>query len=206
MDLLEHMPPKFLVLVKHGSPVLDPATPAREWALSARGESEALRVAEHLRAYEPIDLVSSPEPKARRTAELIAGVLRTRNRVADDLREIDRRVLPSAEPAEHREMNWPIFSEPDRAVLGSESANTALLRYQSAIQAEIDRCESDYVVAVSHGTVMALLVARHNAVDAFRFWANLQCGDVVILTIPLFRLAGAAESSQKLIGMGTEES
>jgi broad specificity phosphatase PhoE len=182
------MTPKLLVLVKHGSPVLDPAAPAREWVLSGHGETEALHVAEQLRAYHPLDLVSSPEPKARRTAELIATVLRTRSRVVDDLREIDRRVLPIMEPEWHREMNRPIFSEPDRAVLGSESANTALLRYQAAIHAEIDGCESPHLVVVSHGTVMALLVARHNAVDAFRFWADLQCGSAVTLTLPLLRL------------------
>jgi broad specificity phosphatase PhoE len=191
------MPPKLLVLVKHGSPVLDPATPAREWALSGQGEIEALHVAEQLRAYEPIDLVSSPEPKARRTAELIAAVLGTHNRVVDDLREVDRRVLPIMEPARHREMNRAIFSEPDRAVLGSESANSALIRYQSAIQAESDRCESAHLVVVSHGTVMALFVARHHGVDAFRFWADLKCGDVVTLTLPWFRLAGAASISSK---------
>jgi broad specificity phosphatase PhoE len=186
------MPPKLLVLVKHGSPVLDPATPAREWTLSGRGEIEALHVAEQLREYEPFGLVSSPSPKARRTAQLIAAVRRTQNRVVDDLREIDRRVLPIMEPAAHREMNRPIFSEPDRAVLGSESANIALIRYQSAIQTEIDRCESPNLVAVSHGTVMALLVARYNAVDGFRFWADLQCGDLFTLTVPLFRLSGAS--------------
>ena len=195
LGLLEDMPPKLLVLVKHGSPVLDPATPAREWALSGQGEIEALQVAEQLRTYEPFDLVSSPEPKARSTAELIAAASRTHNHVVDDLREIDRRVLPIMEPAGHREMNRPIFSEPDRAVLGSESANTALIRYQSSIQAVIDRCESAHLVVVSHGTVMTLLVARYNAVDAFRFWAELQCGHAVTLTVPLFRLVGAASIS-----------
>jgi broad specificity phosphatase PhoE len=190
MVLLEDMPPKLLVLVKHGSPVLSPATPAREWALSGQGEIEALHVAKQLRAYEPFGLVSSPEPKARSTAELIAAQSGTRNRVVDNLREIDRRILPIMEPAGHREMNRSIFSEPDRAILGSESANAALARYQSAIQTEIDRCESAHLVVVSHGTVMALLVARHNAVDAFRFWVDLQCGDAVTLTVPLFRLVG----------------
>jgi broad specificity phosphatase PhoE len=184
------MPPTLLVLVKHGSPVLSPATPAREWALSSQGELEALHVAIQLRPYEPFDLVSSPEPKARSTAELIAAQSGTHNRVVDNLREIDRRILPIWEPADHREMNRPIFSEPDRAILGSESANAALIRYQSAIQAEIDRCESAHLVVVSHGTVMALLVARHNEVDAFRFWADLQCGNAVILTVPSFRLVG----------------
>jgi broad specificity phosphatase PhoE len=185
------MPPKLLVLVKHGSPVLDPVTPAREWALSGQGEIEALHVAEQLLAYEPFDLVSSPELKARSTAQLIAAARGTHCRVVEDLREIDRRAVPIMEPAGHREMNRSIFSQPDRAVLGSESANTALLRYQSAIQAEIDRCESAHLVVVSHGTVMALLVARHNTVDAFRFWANLQCGNAVTLAVPLFRLVGA---------------
>jgi hypothetical protein len=115
---------RLLVLVKHGFPILDSATPAREWSLSPRGETEALLLAEELRPYKPVHLVSSSEPKARRTAELVAAILRTPNRVVDDLREIDRPALPIMEPTTaHRELNRPILSQPNRAVLGSESAN-----------------------------------------------------------------------------------
>lgn len=181
---------RHLVLVKHGSPTLDSETPAREWSLSLRGESEALLLAEQLRTFEPFHLVSSPETKARGTAELIAAVLSTPSRIVDGLREIDRPVLPIMEPAAHRELNRPIFSDPNRAVLGSESANAAVDRFEAAIQGELDRSVPANLVAVSHGTVMALLVAKYNPVDGFRFWCDFACGELITLAIPSFRRVG----------------
>lgn len=182
------MTTRLLVLVKHGSPIPDPTTPPREWSLSPRGEAEALLLAEELRPYEPFQLVSSSEPKARRTAELVAAVLRTPNRIADDLREIDRPALPIMEPAAHRELNRPIFSESSRAVLGFESADAAVDRFHAAIQGEVDRCMPGNLVVISHGTVIALFVARHNPVDGFQFWSGFECGKFVTLALPSFEL------------------
>lgn len=182
------MATRLLVLVKHGFPILDPATPAREWSLSPRGETQALLLAEELRPYEPFQLVSSSEPKARGTAELVASVLRTPNRVVDDLREIDRPALPIMEPTAHRALNRPIFSERNRAVLGFESADAAMDRFQAAIQGETDRCIPANLVAICHGTVIALFVAQHNPVDGFRFWSGFECGKYVALALPSFQL------------------
>jgi broad specificity phosphatase PhoE len=182
---------RFVVLAKHGSPALDPTTPAREWALSTRGESEALLLADKLRPYAPFQLVSSCEPKARRTADLVAEALQTTIRVVDDLREIDRPVLPIMEPARHRELNRPLFREPDRAVFGSETANAALCRFQAAILIEANRCAPASLVAISHGTVIALLVAMHNSVDGFELWSEFGCGEFVVLEMPSFRLVAS---------------
>jgi broad specificity phosphatase PhoE len=179
---------QLVVLAKHGTPGLDHTAPAREWALSRRGEADALLLADRLKPYAPFQLVSSCEPKARRTAELVAAALQMTLRVVDDLREIDRPVLPIMEPARHRAVNRPIFVDPDRAVLGSESASAAANRFMVAILLEAERCAPAHLVAISHGTVIALLVALHNAVDGFHFWSEFGCGEFVVLEFPSFRL------------------
>lgn len=64
--------PRQLVLVTHALPALDGAKPPREWILADEGENQARRLASALRRFLPFRVLSSPEPKALRTAELLA--------------------------------------------------------------------------------------------------------------------------------------
>jgi broad specificity phosphatase PhoE len=187
-DRIEPPNPRLLVLVKHGTPVLDGTKPAREWTLSPRGESEAVALAEDIGRYAPSHILASSEPKAERTAQLIAARLGLNVRVLDGIRELDRAALPIMDPAAHRELNRPIFLEPDRAVLGAESASAALERFQTSIQAEIDSSPTKNLVAVSHGTVIALFVGQYNNVAIFDFWSRFHCGHFVSLAIPSFKI------------------
>jgi broad specificity phosphatase PhoE len=181
--------------VKHGTPVLDAARPPREWLLSPRGESEAHRLAEELRPFVPYVVVASSEPKAERTAQLIASSVGQSVRVVDGIREIDRGVLPIVDAEAHRELNRPIFLEPTRAILGFEPANAALERFEHSIQAEIERVPEDNIVVVSHGTVISLFVGRYNALDSFVFWCGFQCGQHVALHMYSFRLVESRQGS-----------
>jgi broad specificity phosphatase PhoE len=108
-----------LILVKHASPVLEATVPPRDWVLSAKGEAEADRLGQRLREFLPFRLVSSSEPKALRTAEIIGAALGVATHSVDGLREIDRRPLPIMTPDAHRQMNAVIFAQPDRPTLGS---------------------------------------------------------------------------------------
>ena len=83
-----------LVLVKHAQPVLDAARPPREWDLAGEGEQQAERLADALRQYLPFQMVSSPELKARRTSDIVAAKLGITATAAEDLRELDRPLLP----------------------------------------------------------------------------------------------------------------
>lgn len=76
-----------LYLVRHGRPVIDPAVPAARWVLDAAHEHAVTALA--ARAPWPGDVVwfTSPEPKAVRTAFLLAG---RDVPVADGLREHER--------------------------------------------------------------------------------------------------------------------
>lgn len=78
-----------LFLVRHGRPVVVPGTPPANWVLDLEHQRDVAELA--ARAPWPDDAMwfTSPEPKAARTASLLAGQSVD---VVDDLREHDRGV------------------------------------------------------------------------------------------------------------------
>lgn len=177
-----------VVLVKHAQPALDPSVAAREWRLSDEGEAGARRLAAWLRRFVPLQLVSSREAKARRTSEIVGEALGVTFRIVDDLKELDRPVLPIVAAEEHERFNAAVFRDVDRRVIGTESAAEALARFGKAIGREM-ACDGDaHLVVISHGTVISLLAAAHNHLDAFDLWKRLRCPAVVVLSIPSLEL------------------
>src|SRR5262245_51514256 len=131
--------PGLLVLVKHAHPLLDATKPAREWDLASEGEGQAKRLGALLRRFVPCRLVTSPEPKALRTSEIVAGELGISLAIVDGLREIDRPVLPIMSSHEHESLNARIFMEFDHRVMGSESAREARQRFAETVETELAR-------------------------------------------------------------------
>jgi len=177
-----------LVLVKHALPVLDATKPAKEWQLSAEGELQSRRLAGRLRAFVPLRLVASPEPKALRTAELVGAELGVRVSPIDGLREFDRPILPHLSKPDYERANAQIFLDPSRRVLGNESGQEALDRFSTAIETALAGTDAQTLVAITHGTVIALFAADHNGVDAFDLWKRLECTSFVVLELPAFSL------------------
>jgi broad specificity phosphatase PhoE len=177
-----------LVLVKHALPVLDPTRPAREWRLGTEGELQSKRLASRLRAFAPLRLVTSPEPKASATGRLIAAELSLDVSSVEGLREFDRPPLPLMSQAEHERANAAIFADWDRPVPGAESGRDALNRFSDAIGAELAQTGVHSLVVVTHGTVISLFVAAHNQVDAFELWRELACPSFVVLDVPSLSL------------------
>lgn len=177
-----------LVLVKHAQPVLDAAVPAREWRLAQEGERQAQDLAASLRGFLPFTLVSSHEPKAVATAGIVGRALSLPVRVVAGLEEFDRPALPILPADEHVRLNARIFESPAEPVLGRESALGALQRFASAVESAISEADQPTLVAITHGTVISLLVAAHNPVPPLDFWQRLTCGSFVVLAVPGFRL------------------
>jgi broad specificity phosphatase PhoE len=78
---------KHLILVKHSLPEIVENLPAREWKLSAEGRIRAGQLAERLLPFQPEYIISSIEPKAKETAEIIAGRHNLEIHCGDDLHE-----------------------------------------------------------------------------------------------------------------------
>lgn len=184
-----------LILVKHAEPVLEAAVAPRLWQLGPEGAAGSRRLARALEPYQPFALAASPEPKALATAAIVGQAFGIEPRVEDDLRELDRPALPIMPPAEHRRVNERIFRQPGLAVLGQESAGAALARFSRGIDAAIAGAgDAAALVVVAHGTVIALLAAAHNDLDAFDLWKRLQCPSFVVMTLPGFDIQRVEEA------------
>jgi broad specificity phosphatase PhoE len=165
-----------VLLVRHSVPEVDPSIPAADWRLTAEGRSRCAALAERLAAHEPDVVVSSPEPKARETAELLAARLGLELREAAELREQERRTVGWLERAELEAGIRRLFAEPDQVVFGEESATDALARFSRAVDGL-----GDGAVVVSHGTVISLYAAGCTGSDAFEIWSGLELPDLLVV-------------------------
>jgi broad specificity phosphatase PhoE len=121
-------------------------------------------------------MLSSTEPKARETAELVGAELGLDVQESAALRETARRTVPWVEAEELRRSIRRLFERPDEVVYGEESASAALARFSSAVDGLDER-----TVIVSHGTVISLYAAERTGRDAYELWSSLGLPDLVVV-------------------------
>lgn len=177
-----------LILVKHSTPLIDPAKPSHEWPLSDEGKQRCEPLAEAIRPFEPRAVVSSTEPKALQTAQILAEKLGLTAEEANDLYEHDRSNVPHMNGAEFQSAVAQFFNEPDDLVLGEESANEAQDRMLGAVEDAVAKHSEGNLVIVSHGTVITLLVAHYNKVRPYQLWRQLRLPSFVVLELPEYKL------------------
>jgi broad specificity phosphatase PhoE len=173
-----------LILIKHASPLVIPGTPSEKWNLSEKGRESCVPLAEAVREFSPAAIVTSEEPKARETGEIVAAKLGVPIETAPGLHEHDRSKVPhmrSGEFISHMEL---LFRRPGERVLGSESADEALDRFEAAIDDVLAKHEKGNVAIVSHGTVIALFVAEHGEQYGFELWRKMGLPSMVVMTLP----------------------
>jgi broad specificity phosphatase PhoE len=165
-----------VLLVRHSLPAVDPARPAEEWRLSEEGRRRCGPLAARVAAHRPTAIVSSTEPKARETAELLGADLGLEMRESTALRETARRTVPWLKHEELRRAIRTLFERPDEVVFGEESALDALGRFSAAVDGL-----AEATVVVSHGTVISLYAAACTGRDAFELWSALELPDLVVV-------------------------
>ena len=177
-----------LILIKHASPLVIPGTPPEQWKLSDKGRESCVLLADALREFQPGVIVASSEPKAKETADLVGEKLNVPVESAADLHEHDRSNVPhmrSGEFISHMEL---FFRRPGERVLGRESADQALSRFERAIAEITDRHTSGNIAVVSHGTVIALFIAEHTGEKPFEWWRKMGLPSLAVLSLPDFEL------------------
>src|SRR4051812_42241799 len=183
-----------LILIKHASPQVVPAVPPQQWQLSDRGRQSCFALAERLRPHQPHVVISSNEPKAVETAQLVAAELNLPHETADDLFEHDRSNVPHMRSGEFISMVELFFRRPDELVLGEETATEARQRFDDAVKAVLrGRDAADNIAIVSHGTVIALYLAQHLRQPPFQLWRQLGLPSMVVMELPDHRLVEMAD-------------
>jgi len=145
-----------LVLVRHAQARLDPELPPRSWELTAEGR-EAAEALARLGLFAGVEaVVTSPEPKARDTAEPIARAAGVELSVERDLREAERGASPVDDRVGFvaRVDTWLAGA----AVPGWEARDAAAPRIVACIERLLAESSGDLVL-VSHGTVLSLYLA-----------------------------------------------
>jgi broad specificity phosphatase PhoE len=176
-----------LYLIKHAMPELDPNVPAPDWRLGARGRALSELLAQKLGAY-PLDvIVSSVEPKAIETAQIVAARLDKPFDIGKDLHEHERRNEPFTTRDNFESRVAEFFAKPNELVLGSETANQAHARFANAIARVIEKHPQKNIAIVAHGTVISLFVARTQA-SPFEFWKRMGLPSIVVLDVGRWKL------------------
>jgi broad specificity phosphatase PhoE len=177
-----------IIFVKHSLPEIMPDIPANQWRLGEEGRARCLSLADALALSQPDVIVSSIEPKALETAELVAEILGLTNKIFEDLHEHERdNEAFDRSDANFQEKIVHFFEHPDRLVYGRETGDQAYLRFSTAVKGVVETHRNRRVIIVTHGTVMSLLLSRANQFEPFPFWKSLGLPSFVVTTAT-FRL------------------
>lgn len=174
---------KYLILVKHSLPQIEEDRPANTWKLSAEGQVRAHRLAEHLEHFEPEVIVSSNEPKAKETADILAHHFQLNMQMMLDLREQDRSNVPYLSERAFQASMREFFQRPGELVLGSETANQAYTRFYRAVHAILNEHRNKTVLIVTHGTVISLFVSRLTGTSDLELWSQLGLPSFIALDL-----------------------
>ena len=185
-----------LILIKHASPEIVPGVPPEQWRLSEQGRASCARLADALRPLAPSVIVSSEEPKASETGELLARALGVPFHAAPNLHEHDRSNVPHLRSGEFISMVEVLFRRPDQLVLGRETASGALKRFRNALDDVIEAHGSagQTVAVVSHGTVIALLLAQAGGGNGFELWRRMKLPSYAVLGMPGWQVEKVCEA------------
>jgi broad specificity phosphatase PhoE len=124
-------------------------------------------------------LISSAEPKATETAELVAKRLRIGWRIAEDLDEHRR---PFVEAPDFETYIKHFFAQPAERVFGEESANEARERFAAAVDAVLAAEAGRNAGIIAHGTVIAVYAAPMFGIGAAALWQRMQHPSFVVDT------------------------
>lgn len=182
-----------LILIKHAAPQVKPGLPPETWTLSEKGRQQCKPLAEAIRPHAPAVVLTSLEPKAAQTGELIASELAVSFATVAGLHEHDRSNVPHMASREFISLVELFFRKPKELVLGRESADQALARFEQAVQAVLARYPEQNVAIVSHGTVIALMLAKAGAGGGFELWRKMGLPSYAILETPAITVTGVVE-------------
>jgi len=164
---------RVLILIRHSQSRVDPKLPPYQWVLTAEGRAKCLPLAVRLSAHNPGVVVTSDEPKAIETGEIIARELGIPWHSAPDIHEHRRPGGVILDKAAFEDKIQSLFVHPERIVFGLESAQQALDRFSAALSVIMDAYPDQNVAVVSHGTVMSLYYGALSGKNSYRFWRQL---------------------------------
>jgi broad specificity phosphatase PhoE len=187
-----------VILVRHSESAQQPDRNAHEWSLTPRGRRRAASLARMLEPLDPDAVLTSLEPKAVQTGEILGSRLNLDIRSVRELGEHDRTDVPFLTADEFERLVRRSLASLDERVFGGESAAEALARFSNGLHCALDRSSCRRPLVVTHGTVMSLYVARLSGTDPWKIWQELSMPSYVDL------LAIAPGQHPEIVGVSDE--
>ena len=182
-----------LILIKHAKPQAEADVPPHEWGLSEEGRAACAALADRIAPHGIARIVTSEEPKALETGELVAERLAVPVSTAPGLHEHDRSNVPMLATRDFIAAMALFFKEPRRLVLGKETAEQAAERFERAVAAVVQGHPDENLAIVTHGTVLALFAAARGGADPFLLWRRMGLPSLVVFELPEYRLVEMVE-------------
>ena len=177
-----------MILIKHARPEINPDVVPSRWELSEAGRESCPALAKKVALHQPVVLISSVEPKARQTADLLAAELSIPTEAAEGFHEHERDDVPHMQTREFISLMAMVFHQPHRHILGRETADQACERFLKALDGAMQNHPDGNIAVVSHGTVIALAIAYHTGEEAYKLWRTMGLPSYAVLELPDYRL------------------
>ena len=184
---------RYLLLIRHSQSQAEPDVPAKNWCLSADGRRRCENMAKKVATYAPQQIITSREPKAAETGQLIAASLTIPFSTAENLHEHERDNLPFLSQDEFNSSIKCLYDHPDQLVMGDETAEQASARFDTAVQSVLLE-NSGSIAIVAHGTVMSLFAAKHTNIEAYSLWNRLGMPAMLVFSLPRMELVEIVEN------------
>jgi broad specificity phosphatase PhoE len=163
-----------LILIRHSQTRQVADVSSHQWILTDEGQARCKRLAEPLRPYALDRIITSEEPKAFRTGELVADILNIPCEKAPNLHEQRRSTAPYSPSVEvFQAQIQAAMNEPDKVLFGEETFNHARQRFSNQIDALLAQYPDQSLAIVTHGTVMSLYLAQISGEAVFPLWQSL---------------------------------
>ena len=163
------------IFLRHAETIKDPSRPAPEWDLTP---DALVKIEEYIsdnRFANVTKIYSSTESKAIATGKPVAEFLNLQINEMEDFVEVKRekKFLTDEEFLDQKKRE---LTNIDKIENGVESANTALLRFEMGIQKLEEKYSNENILIVTHGTVMALYLAKleNDMENIFARWQKLK--------------------------------
>jgi broad specificity phosphatase PhoE len=179
-----------LILIRHSLPVISSEQPASQWQLSEEGRRRCERLAELLAPHRPGAIVTSTEPKAIETGQIVGKQLGIPVQAAPDLHEHERPSTDLDTVERFQAKVARLLQHPGESVFGAETGDEARKRFTVAVDDVMRQHPDGNVSIVSHGTVISLFVARVAGIEPLPLWRKLDLPAFVVLSYPSLALLG----------------
>ena len=177
-----------ITFLRHFETEVEKDKPAEEWDLSNKGKKDMERFLEE-KEFEEFDIVmTSPEHKAKKTAEAVADRAGTSLKVLEELSEFNRE-------GKFIEKQEDYFEAVRRLLEDGKYGDWETREHaEKRLERFLEKAEKyGKVLAVSHGMILTVLLAENFGKQPFKFWKQLGMGEKVEVDIKKLR-----ENSRKL--------